>query len=396
MLSNNGYVRGEYAVIGKTVYAGTKLSDYRLNNDEFTKHYLTTKEYVDSKVKGNSIFSVKSGYTHQLNGEGKISAYSTDTNPDYDGKPIITLESSIINGGGYIIEDNNNNYSIGIVEDAEGTVGYQVNLELGQQMYSELDNQIYTLIEYGSPAKKILVPETIKTTITNSNNNDVITFDKLFNDTVYHKLTISPLDLSTTTTHTVTLTIPTTGAGASNYTSYIEYMLKNNLEEQVGKIISLSSYSGIVNSGINYLLFETSSDSASSNLESMIDENNIIKLTYNKTTPGYTNNGSVLSDSTSGTYYLIDYYNSNVFKCVIVDGSIDTSASSIDLSPSTTEVSNVYAKDLSLLADLNISKSLTSGSESYTITIRALSSPESQHITNWVIETPLILNTYKP
>ena len=407
MLNNNGYIRGEYAVIGKTAFAGTKLSDYKLDNDEFTKHYLTTKEYVDSKIKVNSLFSVKSGYTHQII-NGKITALST--NSDFDGKPITKTES-LISSGGYIIKNDEGEYSVGIIEDNTGKVGYEEELELGQQLYSELDNQIYTLIEYGSPATKILVPETITTTISNSNNNDIITFDKLFNDTVYHKLTISPLDLSTTTTHTVSLTIPTTTTNPSNYTSYIEYMLKNNMEESVGKVISLSSYSGIVKSDINALLFEivetieetehiyyTAQISTKENNVEVIDT---ITLTYSSgTTPPYNivNNKTTINSTQTKTYYLIDYYNKNVVKCSLTSSggtSPAEAAVSIDLSPSTTTIPNEYVKDLNLLAELNISKSLTSGSESYTITIRALSSPEAQHITNWVIETPLILNTYK-
>ena len=408
MLSNNGYVRGQYGVFGDKVYSGIKLNEYNLYNDEYTKHFLTTKEYVDSKFSKNTAFSVKSGYVHSMNGENNITQYAVGTpNPtfDNDGK-IITINENFVVNDGYIIKSGDI-YSIGFLNSVEtgtetvtGHINDIIQLELGQQLYSELDNQIYTLISApignNSTIIPILVPETITTTITNSNNNDVITFDKLLNDTIYHKLTVSFNLSNSSPTDSLTFTIPS--LSSTNYEKYIGYMLKNNNEESVSKIISLSSYSGIVNNGINLLLVETSSTASTSDLECMIDENNIIKLKYTKGTqedPGdkYTNNGSSLT-ITTGDYYLIDYYNKHVVKASLPLPTVQTQQIPIDDANIGTD--NTYAKDLSLIAELSISKTLTSGSGSYTINIRALSSPDSQHITPWVIETPLILNTYKP
>jgi len=410
MITNNGYIRGEYAVIGKTAYAGTKLSDYRLHDDEFTKHYLTTKEYVDSKVVGNSIYSIYSPYTHNYSGSGSISAFTSGN--DDDGKPINIGEDLSAGAGKRYVLLISGNYNLGIV-DSSGSVGVITELDLGQQIYSELDNQIYTLIQYGSPATKILVPETItlnsltNTDASNITTTDIITFDKLFNDSVYHKITISPLDLSTNKIYTSTLTIPTT-TSPSNYTAYIEYLLKNNNEENVGKIISLSSYSGIVNTGINALLFEIDEEqhrytAQISTIESNVEVIDTITITYSSSGPSYSiyNDGTTINSTSNNTYYLIDYYNKHVVKCDIDNsGASPTASVSIDDSNiGAGTAADVYEKDLSLLADLTISKipasSPSTGYTSYTITIRALSSPETQHITDWVIETPLILNTYK-
>lgn len=408
MLSNNGYVRGEYAVIGKTVYAGTKLSDYRLNNDEFTKHYLTTKEYVDSKIRVNSIFSVKSGYTHQIS-EGKINAYSPSVtepaNLDIDGK-LITISESFSADDGYIIKEDGK-YSIGIIEDGNGTVGYQEELDLGQQLYSELDNQIYTLIEApigtSSAVIPILVPETLSITISNNNNNDVITFDKLYNDTVYHKLTINPLSFASLE-QTIDFTIPS--SSTSIYGKYIEYCLQNYAENSASKIISLSAFSGIHNNKQNEftaLLFETSTNNytaifehtegTSGNEHTII---NTINLTYN--------NGSYTDSSTSPssiigegnyTYYLIDYYNNNVVKVILTGGSSGTPATMGSPTIETINTANDYFKDLSLLAEFKITKNLTESSKKYTVSIRALSSPENQKVSDWTVESSIILNTYR-
>jgi len=407
MLSNNGYVRGEYAVIGKTVFAGTKLSDYRLNNDEFTKHYLTTKEYVDSKVKGNSIFSVKSGYTHSINNNA-ISPLSTGN--DADGKPVTkTEESTDTEGtfssiGNYIIK-NDGVYSIGVIEDTAGTVGYQVELELGQQLYSELDNQIYTLIEApigtSSTVISILVPETLSITISNSNNNDVITFDKLYNDTVYHKLTINPLSFASLEQEIVFI-IPS--SSTSIYGKYIEYCLQNYAENSASKIISLSAFSGIHNNGENEftaLLFETSTNNYTAMFEHTEGTStiiNTIKLTYTAGTPGtYANNSSSIIGEGNYTYYLIDYYNNNVVKVILTEGSSQshTPATFDSSTIETINTANNYFKDLSLLAEFKITKNLTASPKIYTVSIRALSSPENQKVSDWTVESSIILNTYK-
>lgn len=175
------------------------------------------------------------------------------------------------------------------------------------------------------------------------------------------------------------------------------------MEENAGKIISLSSYSGIIKIWINALLFEIDEPNHRytaqiSTLENNIEVIDIITLTYDNTTPNYTvyNNGTTINSTEDKTYYLIDYYNRHVIKF-----DIDNSGASPEL---TTSIDNLnididntdYVKDLILLVELNISKIGSNNNyTSYFITIRALSSPENQHITPWIIETPLILNTYK-
>ena len=400
MISNNGYIRGEYAVIGKTAYAGTKLSDYRLNNDEFTKHFLTTKEYVDSKVVGNSIFSIKSGYTHSIS-NNTISPLNSGN--DADGKSVTKREgteettSTFLSTGNYII-NNNGVYSIGVIENTTGTVGHQVELELGQQLYSELDNQIYTLIQYGSPVTKILVPETITTTISNENNNDIITFDKLFNDTIYHKLTINPLNF-TSLEQSISFSIPITGT--TTYDKYIEYCLNNYTENDTSKIISLSAFSGIHNNGQNEftaLLFETSTNNYTAMFEHTERTStiiNTINLTYTAGTPGtYADNSSSIIGEGNYTYYLIDYYNNNVVKVVLTGGSTGISATMGNPTVETINTTNGYFKDLSLLAEIKITKDLTASPKTYTVSIRALSSPENQRVSDWTVESSIILNTY--
>ena len=439
MLSNNGYVRGQYGVFGDKVYSGIKLTEYNLYDNEYTKHYLTTKEYVDSKFSKNTVFSVKSGYVHSMNGENNITQYTVGTsgtppkpNADIDGK-IITINENFVENDGYIIKSGDI-YSIGFLNSVgtgtpkTGHINDIIKLELGQQLYSELDNQIYTLISapIGEDESQniisipILVPETI--TLDNIHytdedtyqdnpitTTDIITFDKLFNDSVYHKITISPLDLSTNKIYSTTLTIPTTST-PSNYTAYIEYMLKNNNEESVGKIISLSSYSGIVKNGINALLFEisviingtptTAYTAQISTIENNVEVIDIITIYYSSSEPSIINAKTTINSTSNNTYYLIDYYNKHVVKCVINNGTSGSASVSIDDNNiGTGSQYDVYTKDLSLLAELNITKvaaiSPNTGYASYKIVIRALSSPDSQHITPWVIETPLILNTYK-
>ena len=416
MLSNNGYVRGQYGVFGDKVYSGIKLNEYNLFNDEYTKHFLTTKEYVDSKFSKNTAFSVKSGYVHSMSGENNITQYSVGTTAepkfDEDGKKITNNENFEVNDG-YIIKSGDI-YSIGYINSVEtgtgtGHINDIIQLELGQQLYSELDNQIYTLIEApiggnNSTIIPILVPETITTTITNSNNNDVITFDKLYNDTVYHKLTINPLSFSLLE-QTIEFTIPSNAT--TLYDKYIEFCLNNYAENDTSKIISLSAFSGIHNDGQNEfttLLFETSTNKYTAMFEHTEGTStiiNTINLTYTAGTQGtpgtYANASSVINGYGNYTYYLIDYYNNNVVKVVLKNGTSPTIHPTMETPiTETINITNGYFKDLSLLAEIKITKDLTaSPNKTYTVLIRALSSPENQRVSDWTVESSIILNTYK-
>lgn len=405
MLSNNGYVRGQYGVFGDKVYSGIKLTDYSLNNDEYTKHFLTTKEYVDSKFSKNTVFSVKSGYVHSMVNQN-ITRYEVGTDPtfDNDGKKITINEKSFVENDGYIIKSSGN-YSIGFIDsDETGHINDIIQLELGQQLYSELDNQIYTLISApignNNAIIPILVPETITTTITNSNNNDVITFDKLYNDTVYHKLTINPLSFSLLE-QTIEFTIPSNAT--TLYDKYIEFCLNNYTENDTSKIISLSAFSGIHNDGQNEfttLLFETSTNKYTAMFEHTEGSStiiNTINLTYTAGTPGtYANDSSVINGYGNYTYYLIDYYNNNVVKVVLSGGTSATTHPTMNTPTiETINITNGYFKDLSLLAEIKITKDLTASPKTYTVSIRALSSPENQRVSDWTVESSIILNTYK-
>ena len=43
---------------------------------------------------------------------------------------------------------------------------------------------------------------------------------------------------------------------------------------------------------------------------------------------------------------------------------------------------------------IKITKDLTASPKTYTVSIRALSSPENQRVSDWTVESSIILNTY--
>ena len=370
MLSNNGYVRGEYAVIGNTAIAGTKLSQYS-KEDEYTKHYLTTKEYVDNKVKGNSVFSVKSAYTH-TESSGSITAYTSGN--DIDGKNILIAET-LENGGGYIIKSSNN-YILGILDNASGQIGLRITLELGQQLYSEIDNQLYTIVKDDNN-NLILVPEMLSKSITISESSteifdDIITFDKLYNNTIFHKLSLKTgqtIDFSSTTSKIYTISTIPTPSPDTNLDSYKRNLINNNDEITSKQLYTMYSYSGIPlssrsqgGSTINIdgwaLVFET--DATNHKYTAMFEytDNNttitdVINVIYDTSTSTYTNSSSVIQ-STNKNYILIDYYNHHTILVNISSSSIN----SVNIDDENINSTNYY-QDLSLLVELTLSKTIS-------------------------------------
>lgn len=408
MLSNNGYVRGEYAVIGNTAIAGTKLSQYS-KEDEYTKHYLTTKEYVDSKVKGNSVFSVKSAYTH-TESSGSITAYTTGN--DIDGKNIVIAES-LTSGGGYIIKSSND-YILGILDNASGQIGLRITLELGQQLYNELDNQLYTIVKDNN--NLILVPEMLSKTLTLSESStdifdDDITFDKLYNNTIFHKLTLKTgqtIDFSSTTSKIYDIsTIPSTSTSLDNY----KKNLINKNDEIVSKqLFTMYSYSGIPlpsrnNNEITIngwaLLFET--DATTHKYTAMFEYvpqggsttiTDVINVSYDTSTSTYTNLSSDIHSTTDRKYILIDYYNHHT---ILATYTNSTTTLSVNIDDSNITSANYY-QDLSLLVELTITKTTSSNADAtYNYVFKAISSPDKQNIIGWATIDPLVLiSTYKP
>lgn len=397
MISNNGYIRGEYAVIGNTAMAGTKLNQYS-KEDEYTKHYLTTKEYVDSKVKGNSVFSIKTPYTHTISNEA-ITAYQANES-DTDGKHVAANEVLVQNGN-YIVGEGTGirSYKMVILDNNTGTVGMSIPLELGQQFYCELDKQLYTIVN-NEPNGFLLVSEMLSSELTISEGDpstdiftDTITYDKLYNNIILHKIQLEQdqtIDFSSTTTHTYSTV--TALSDSTNINLYKKNTVNNNAEEVSKQVFSMYSYSGIPNDPtVNWaLLFETEPNKYTAMFEDS-GNTDIINLAYNSSTPAYTVESSTI-ESTDKTFILIDYYNHHIVKVVLTSGTLGSPT----IDDSNINESNYY-KDLSLLVELTITKTISSGTTTYNYIFTAISSPDKQNIIGWSTTDPLIvMSTYKP
>ena len=185
MITNNSYIRSDYGIINKNIIAQTKLKEY---DKESNKNYLTTKEYVDSKinnVKVNLCYSIENPYVYEILTNG-TQEYITNQNEeeqgeyieeDIDGKDILNSSSSTghiyFNNNGYYIGRyvkrseadptqiiSYNDYKLIKIEvNNDRTIGYIIeknDINIGQELYSKLDQEIYKFIIYN---EKIIVEE---------------------------------------------------------------------------------------------------------------------------------------------------------------------------------------------------------------------------------------------
>ena len=175
MITNNSYIRSDYGIINKNIIAQTKLNEY---DKESNKNFLTTKEYVDNKINNinvNLCYSIENPYVYEILSDG-TQEYITNQNEeeqeyieeDIDGKDILNSSTEHIdfnnNGyyiGRYVIRNeviptqiiSYNEYKLIKIEihNNDRTKGYIIeknDINIGQELYSKLDQEIYKFIIY--------------------------------------------------------------------------------------------------------------------------------------------------------------------------------------------------------------------------------------------------------
>lgn len=225
MITNNSYIRSDYGVINKNIIAQTKLNEYDKENN---KNFLTTKEYVDTKINN---FKVKINYTigvpyiHIINNNSIVPySKSSENNYDFDGKKILYNYSFSLNESGSLITDEyfiikeldeNGIYRYKLIKgepdenDDKLIITEKIDLMEGIILFCKYDLQYYTLISYnyiennGSVSNKQIITSINNLIIFDTNIlttpkklNDKITFNIMNPQIINHNINLSNLSIN--------------------------------------------------------------------------------------------------------------------------------------------------------------------------------------------------------
>jgi len=148
MITNNSYIRSDYGIINKNIIAQTKLNEY---DKETNKNFLTTKEYVDSKINNeinNLCYSVEVPYIHTYNSLNPY--YGGEDYHDVDGKYIMN-DYKFITNKWYLLKDNDEYYLFSGISENDGfdiDIKKTIKMNIGQRIWCKSDNKIYYLISF--------------------------------------------------------------------------------------------------------------------------------------------------------------------------------------------------------------------------------------------------------
>ena len=211
MITNNSYIRSDYGIINKNIIAQTKLDEY---NKESNKNFLTTKEYVDSKIVNNVniCYTIDNPYVYEIKEENN-QKYIENISGDYDidGK----IKYGYINDYGYYIgryvENNIIIYEtdyklikVGQEKQNKYFIIEENDIHIGQEFYSKFDQEIYKFvmyyIEYNNSYNKTIIftPINIYLNIDKQNEPKEEIYDLLIfninNNILYHNVMINTFD----------------------------------------------------------------------------------------------------------------------------------------------------------------------------------------------------------